>query len=224
MRATSLRWKTGFLALICLLWLSTVLPSFALPQRHPPDQDSSIQPEHSSINLNTDESAQQKTTIAVAPTLIPTASGIGSPRVILFSLKQTEPVSVNRAGPWTWFIAGIATAITIGLILFTRRTTSPRARTISGPQLTLLGGNAQPSQLPLDKQQIILGREADCDIVITDKFASRKHARIYRAANAFYLEDLKSLNGTLVNHVDVLVKPLVQGDMITIGGTILHFA
>jgi serine phosphatase RsbU (regulator of sigma subunit)/pSer/pThr/pTyr-binding forkhead associated (FHA) protein len=51
----------------------------------------------------------------------------------------------------------------------------------------------------LVSEQSIVGRENFCDIVIPSHTVSRQHARITRIDDAYYLEDLSSLNGTFVN-------------------------
>jgi hypothetical protein len=44
-----------------------------------------------------------------------------------------------------------------------------------------------------------IGRALDNRVVVSDKFASRYHARIWREASGYRLEDLDSMNGTFVN-------------------------
>ena len=71
---------------------------------------------------------------------------------------------------------------------------------------------------PLTKSEIIIGREAGVDIVIDAVSVSRRHARILRRREAFYLEDLNSSNGTYLNgeRVDGM-KLLSPGDRIRLG-------
>ena len=81
------------------------------------------------------------------------------------------------------------------------------------------GGEAQ---FPVTDEMII-GRNADCTIVLSDHEASREHARIYHDGTGVFIEDLASTNGTLVNG-DYLDKKreLNSGDRITIGSTIMR--
>jgi pSer/pThr/pTyr-binding forkhead associated (FHA) protein len=53
-------------------------------------------------------------------------------------------------------------------------------------------------ETPIQKE-IVLGRQADCDLVLTEGHASRKHAKFSLADGAVWLEDLNSANGTFVN-------------------------
>ena len=56
---------------------------------------------------------------------------------------------------------------------------------------------------------------------------SRRHARIIREGNAFLLEDLGSVNGTVINDIIHLEprqpRALDSGDRIKMGETTLHF-
>ena len=42
------------------------------------------------------------------------------------------------------------------------------------------------------KSEMLLGREENCDIVITDRQVSRQHAKIISSAEGIHLDDLKS--------------------------------
>lgn len=65
-----------------------------------------------------------------------------------------------------------------------------------------------------------IGRGATNAIVVSDEFASGKHALIARRGNQWWLEDLNSSNGTLLNGAEI-ERPAVitAGDVITIGST-----
>ncbi len=51
----------------------------------------------------------------------------------------------------------------------------------------------------LTADETTVGRDQFCDIVLRSHTVSRQHARIVRAADGFYIEDLSSLNGTYLN-------------------------
>ena len=51
----------------------------------------------------------------------------------------------------------------------------------------------------LERDITYLGRSVDNDIPVKDKFVSRKHLRIQQRENKYFIEDLKSTNGTFVN-------------------------
>ena len=56
---------------------------------------------------------------------------------------------------------------------------------------------------PLEKQETFLGRDPACDIVIPSPAVSRRHARIIRIDNRFYVEDMDTPGGTRVNGPEV---------------------
>lgn len=68
-----------------------------------------------------------------------------------------------------------------------------------------------------------IGRGAGNTIVIADDFASGEHALVARRGSQWWLEDLNSSNGTLLNGAE-LGRPTVitAGDVITIGATELR--
>lgn len=51
----------------------------------------------------------------------------------------------------------------------------------------------------LERDITYVGRSADNDISVKDKFVSRKHLKIQRREDKYIIEDLKSTNGTFVN-------------------------
>ncbi len=64
----------------------------------------------------------------------------------------------------------------------------------------------------------LIGRTADCDIVVSQAEVSSNHCRLTRADKGFLLEDLGSSNGTYVNGVRISKPTLVQQtDHITLG-------
>ena len=83
--------------------------------------------------------------------------------------------------------------------------------------------DAALSEIPLDKPVFTIGRSRKNDIVIDNRAVSRKHARIYREGPRFIIEDLKSLNGTLVNDKKVSEWILSDNDEILIGKHTLVF-
>jgi hypothetical protein len=69
-----------------------------------------------------------------------------------------------------------------------------------------------------------IGRSPEADVPIEDRYASGLHARIYHQRGHFYLEDLKSTNGTLLNDTELAGEAeLVPGDVIRIGDTEFRF-
>jgi len=69
---------------------------------------------------------------------------------------------------------------------------------------------------------LILGRTTNCDIFIPDSRMSRRHARIFFEADAIYLEDLGSHNGSFVNGERIGTSLLRVGDELRCGSTELR--
>jgi ABC-type multidrug transport system ATPase subunit/pSer/pThr/pTyr-binding forkhead associated (FHA) protein len=68
------------------------------------------------------------------------------------------------------------------------------------------------------RQEIVIGRSPECDIVLPDQAVSRKHARIYRSDSSYFLEDLGSTNGTFVNQKRIKGRhELRPSDVVFIG-------
>lgn len=53
----------------------------------------------------------------------------------------------------------------------------------------------------LTGNEVFLGRSRENDVVVRDLSVSRRHARIYFENGRYYMEDLSSANGSLLNGV-----------------------
>jgi hypothetical protein len=69
-----------------------------------------------------------------------------------------------------------------------------------------------------------LGRSPDNDIILRDPATSGHHARVERRGDQFWIVDLGSTNGTLVNGEPIQEKELSNGDRITIGQNAVNFS
>jgi pSer/pThr/pTyr-binding forkhead associated (FHA) protein len=72
-------------------------------------------------------------------------------------------------------------------------------------------------------QMITVGRAPDNDIVVGDPATSGHHGRIDVRGGSFWISDLGSTNGTLVNGEPVIEKQLSDGDLISIGQNTIRF-
>jgi hypothetical protein len=77
--------------------------------------------------------------------------------------------------------------------------------------------------IALTKEVVTIGRLAECEVVLKDKGASRRHAQIRTKDGVATLTDLGSTNGTRLNGQTVQTRALEDGDRITIGTTTLEF-
>jgi hypothetical protein len=91
-------------------------------------------------------------------------------------------------------------------------------------RLTWTNGPLLGRQFLLHQDATTIGRTAESDITLPDRHVSRNHARVSFLNGQWFLEDLESRNGTLVN--GTLIKrpaPLMTGDQIRIGDDVLLF-
>ena len=70
---------------------------------------------------------------------------------------------------------------------------------------------------------ITLGRTKDNQIVLSDKLASRRHAKVTFENGAYLVSDLDSTNGTYVNDTATKSTTLTAGDTIRIGNSCFRF-
>jgi diguanylate cyclase (GGDEF)-like protein len=75
----------------------------------------------------------------------------------------------------------------------------------------------------LDKEELILGRGSDVDIIIDRDSVSRRHAKIICTDGSYAVIDLGSTNGTYVNDEPVSERTLRDGDLLKIGNAIYKF-
>lgn len=73
------------------------------------------------------------------------------------------------------------------------------------------------SEFELNKERITIGRKPHNDIPIDNLAISGEHTAITRVNNDFYVEDLNSTNGTLINEQPITKHTLHHGDEIEIG-------
>lgn len=89
----------------------------------------------------------------------------------------------------------------------------------SSANLEIVRGAESGVQYQLLGKEITIGRELSSDIVLEDKQASRLHAVISREGANYYIKDLNSQNGTLLNNKVISFSELANGDEIRIGDT-----
>jgi len=97
------------------------------------------------------------------------------------------------------------------------------------PALVFLSGELIAVPIPLEREEVILGRALGADVRINDYAASRRHAKVTKVLNEktqtldFVLTDFGSRNGTYLNGERISEVTLQNGDKITIGEHILRF-
>jgi adenylate cyclase len=70
----------------------------------------------------------------------------------------------------------------------------------------------------------VVGRDADCDVVLSSRSVSRKHAIVERRGEGWVVRDLGSANGLFVEGKRVSEAPLVSGASLRFGDVEATFA
>jgi diguanylate cyclase (GGDEF)-like protein len=97
------------------------------------------------------------------------------------------------------------------------------------PALVFLRGDLLAVPIPLDRDEVILGRALEADVRVNDPRASRLHARITTERDKltgevrYRITDLASTNGTLLNGKQITEEFLADGDKLLIGEHLLRF-
>jgi len=89
-------------------------------------------------------------------------------------------------------------------------------------KLVMKSGPEENKEYPLEKEECVIGRELINDLIISDPEISRRHARLFKKKEQYFVEDLGSTNGTFFSGKR-LTKPvqLKNGDSIALGKSIV---
>jgi len=92
------------------------------------------------------------------------------------------------------------------------------------PEIAIQTAGGTRERYPLAKGRVTIGRSRDSDIFLPDQWLSRHHAVIEQRDEAFWVSDLRSKNGTLLNGEPVRDSHRLRpGDVITLGEHTLTF-
>ena len=93
------------------------------------------------------------------------------------------------------------------------RRSSPPA----GATAIVLSGFYEGLEVAIDRERIVIGRGRKADLALAEATISRAHAAIGFDAEGFYVEDLGSTNGTMVNGARIARQRLKTEDEIQMG-------
>ena len=100
-----------------------------------------------------------------------------------------------------------------------KRTKRPRGEPRG---LVVTQGSQTGQSAALADGVILIGRGADCQIILDDDYVSTRHARVVSGENGIYVEDLGSTNGSYVNGQRITAPTTItMSDTVRIGKTIL---
>jgi hypothetical protein len=88
----------------------------------------------------------------------------------------------------------------------------PKEAVSRGASLWLLdpSGEHVAKATDLTEEVVALGRNPDCEISLPSSTVSRHHAEIRREGSQYFLKDLNSTNGTLLNREPVIGEELLH--------------
>ncbi len=81
-----------------------------------------------------------------------------------------------------------------------------------GISITIKPEEGRERQAAFSQSEIIIGRHTNCDISLLDDALSAQHARITFHHGQWWLEDLNSTNGTLLNGRNLTTPAVVISD------------
>ncbi len=88
--------------------------------------------------------------------------------------------------------------------------------------LSIVQGAQTGESAELAPGLVLIGRGADCQLILDDDYVSTRHARVVAAEGGIYVEDLGSTNGTYVNGSRITAPTTIStSDTVRIGKTIL---
>jgi len=92
---------------------------------------------------------------------------------------------------------------------------------IIGLAVAIIEGQNKGTEFPITFNRMTIGRK-NTDIILDDPLISRKHAEIEVLGRGYYfVKDLASSNGTLVNGVLITNQRVHPFDKIQVGGTVM---
>ncbi len=90
-------------------------------------------------------------------------------------------------------------------------------------QLVVTEGALAGTRIQLGAQAVLIGRADDSTLVLTDDYASTRHARLSPRGSEWYVEDLGSTNGTYLDRAKVTTAVRVpMGTPVRIGKTVIE--
>jgi len=89
--------------------------------------------------------------------------------------------------------------------------------------LRVIAGPDQGKTAEVDRDPVTIGRGDDCTLCLSDDLVSVIHAMVEPINNGCRVRDLESTNGTAVNGKPTIEYPLMIGDTITVGRTVILY-
>jgi len=92
-------------------------------------------------------------------------------------------------------------------------------------KIQVLEGPMSGAQFDIDKEVIFVGRSTGNDVRIRDEAVSRRHLKIFSVESCYFIEDLKTKNGTRINGEAMdagFARFITENDRIQLGSTVIR--
>lgn len=139
-------------------------------------------------------------------------------KVAFNSASSTWELTDAGSANGCWVKGVQVTSVKVSAPLEIRLGNDPLAAVVSVAPAAAKVREVLPQQASL-ASDVIIGKAAEADFILTDVLVSRKHARLMDVGGSLVIEDLSSTNGTYVNGKLIRTSPVHEGDVITIGNT-----
>ncbi len=121
-------------------------------------------------------------------------------------------------------LLGGAVLLGIVALLARRRKAQRRAAapsTFHGYVIVVQAGPGAGARYPITQGTLVMGRGADCQVVVNYPNVSLRHAQLDWDGQQFIVQDLGSTNGTFINGHRISGPVLFRvGDVLSLGGTV----
>lgn len=98
-------------------------------------------------------------------------------------------------------------------------------RKIPSIKLSIQFNNSSYDTRIFDSEVITIGRSSNCDLSLPEDTISNHHARLTFHHMQWWIEDLKSKNGTLINAQKLSTSTVITtGDQISIGNYLIQIS
>ena len=89
--------------------------------------------------------------------------------------------------------------------------------------LVITDGENDPKRVPVEQDLFTIGKDPGCDLVLQDRTVSRRHLEIEKQGGTYFVRDLGSTNGTMIDGTRIKEAFLSHGAVISVGNVEIVF-